>query len=609
MAKFFCRIRSLRLIENPDCKFLADFLRLKGVAPNRRAAKLLIAEVAAGFRRTLLERLAGESVIIAVDGGTIQRQPLLNFCVAGGGVVYFWRSFPVANMTADTIHERTKDVRDELLACGVFPIGVVSDNASAMVRMAANMASATRADGDSDDEPEQEVEAAALNSDSDSTSESDDEFQPQDLSKVFGEALGRFDGFFHHIRCWTHTLQLLFSDMRRQCRDVAQAFAITSDVLAKCSVRKVRSKLPKLPPRPCATRWNSLVRTVVWCVENVEAINAVSPRRISERDLQKLKIAAVLLVPVCWATDVSQSDGFTAERAPELLQTLKKNISYIGTVTIAPQVQRRLRSGAAILSHCIQEREKECFSNHFVDLLRFFDPELGDTEQTPSTVVENILAFWRLKNVGTDKGAVEEALVKFANRTAGDKNFWTSKKLMYPRVSQFVDEIRAALQTEACVERSFAAQTNVIRSAPRIHSKTCNDRLFISINASRIEREVPAKDSPKVGHDVVLCVAKGNIMTHLKWKELIFTFAGEEPGVDGRVTRAMQRHETAANIGVATRVSVAFRVDGVLKYFPGTIVGRVGPDNYKIVYDSNAEKVEVFKPLSADDDWKILGKE
>jgi len=139
---------------------------------------------------------------------------------------------------------------------------------------------------------------------------------------------------------------------------------------------------------------------------------------------------------------------------------------------------------------------------------------------------------------------------------------------MYPRVSQFVDEIRAALQTEACVERSFAAQTNVIRSAPRIHSKTCNDRLFISINASRIEREVSAKDSLKVGHDVVLCIAKGNIMTHLNWKELIFTFADEEPGVDGRVTRAMQRHETAANIGVATRVSVAFRVDGALKYFP-----------------------------------------
>ena len=82
----------------------------------------------------MAQHLCGSSVLLAIDGGTVLRRSYLNFCVAGKGAVFFLKTVGVKKLDAATIQHHVTVSRDELFAAGSYCVGVVSDNASAMVK-------------------------------------------------------------------------------------------------------------------------------------------------------------------------------------------------------------------------------------------------------------------------------------------------------------------------------------------------------------------------------------------------------------------------------------------------------------------------------------------
>jgi hypothetical protein len=244
---------------------------------NREQATTAVTKLKQSLQLELKHKLHGCMVMLALDGGTLNRQSLLNFAMipipTSNGmtpVPYFVESVRVASSTANSIAgEVEKIIKLTSEVYGVKVIGMVTDNASNMVRAAREL-------GGYDDEAEDDLDDTATADDPNAIEAWLAEERPEPLVQVSPTV----STFFVHLRCWAHTLQLMIGDIAKQ----SQA-AITAVKNLWCLPRATRNKLTAERMReghtrthlvrPAVTRWNSFTRAAITAIEFAGALASI----------------------------------------------------------------------------------------------------------------------------------------------------------------------------------------------------------------------------------------------------------------------------------------------------------------------------------------------
>lgn len=586
VALMFCSLNlSFNSIEHRDAQPLRDAVKACGVTPSRRTITAIIHSEAETMRKEMAQHLCGSSVLLAIDGGTVLRRSYLNFCVAGKGAVFFLKTVGVKKLDAATIQHHVTVSRDELFAAGSYCVGVVSDNASAMVK-------ATR---DIQEEMADELE------------EDEDDVAPVDID--YNDAADDGNPFFYHCRCWCHTFQLLLQDVQKKSLRMKNAFETANMLATLLNTRVVKNKLEaalkavgktlRVITMPAITRWNTYIRCISQILPYCNEINMVVGKgeQITPVARLNLQLACIGLAPICWATDAAQSDLFTAVDGHALLKKVSDHMTWLKSVVYQDGgVRNEVLAVADLVNECVQARLKNNFSNRFFLLSDFFDPTTADKLDYES-VFSDIMSYWELRGVEANEATTRTALMRFKNRNDVDKtrstyDYWNARALDCSSVSEFCLDVTGMLQTEACVERSFMSQTQCVRpERNRLGVSTQNDSLFIKINAHVHERS-ERKHQPW--------------LSETEWRELVLTLAAPTTAdATGMATRATLRHTDAMTISRGSRLNVLFNVGVEKVWFLGTIVAS-NNGKYKIVYDSNPEVVENFLPLTVDTEWHAV---
>lgn len=117
----------------------------------------------------------------------------------------------------------------------IYVSAIVSDNASAMVKAAKALTITLPTDEDEGDEqPESETD--------------EDEADPEvGEQRVEVEVeLPKLKRFCPHVRCWAHSLQLLFVDAQKGCKTIQDGFAAVGRIVPLLQLRASRKKLKEL---------------------------------------------------------------------------------------------------------------------------------------------------------------------------------------------------------------------------------------------------------------------------------------------------------------------------------------------------------------------------
>ena len=580
---------SFRCIEHRDAAILRKAIAKSGGPTTRKGIKALVEKEAAKLRAAIFSAVKSEPAIMAIDGGTILRTCYLNFCFAAKGRVFFLKTLKVQRLDKATVQAEVNIARHELESEGINVVGLVTDNASAMMVVA---------------EPHSESDDNNDDGDADAAAKPLDIHFEEDSDEA---------KFFYHVRCWCHSFQLVLKDAQKKSARIEDAFDCVTQLCRVLCNRKAKSKLnevlrskgvahPCLQP-PAVTRWNSFVRCMVQVLPIAQHINQVVERAsiIDEVQMLNLKIAVLVLAPVCWATDVAQSDHFTAAAARDLIAATNAHLEWLKTIAYTDGVvKREIATAVDTVIASINARLPTNFRNRFNALSDFFDPTQHENDEMYESVAVDAVTYWEGCKVEVNEGNIREGLMKYKNRNGMERQmstaeYWNSKALQYSTLAEFATCIGSMLQSEACVERSFMSQSLVMRpDRNRLGNSSMNAQLFLKINAHKLDTPTAqTKGTPW------LC--------EKDWRELALCLAAPEGNtLDEMVTRSASRHTDAMNIQVGSRVAVAFKIGGgESQEFFGTVVSSQR-GKYRIVYDSNPEKVEEFLPLTQDNEYRIL---
>jgi len=573
------------------------------------------------LRGRLAGVINGNTCVVAIDGGTVGRVPYLSCTVGCGGNAYFWSATRVRNFTAATITATLRTVFGQVSALGGQPLGVVSDNASAM--LAATAAIATNAiatnegeddegegEGEGEEEEEDEVDV------DDGENSEDDEGPEQAVEYRETEEPQLNDLGLFQIKCWSHSFQLMFGDLARRNKYVREAFSCISRLYPLLTKRQARADLRKLcvenkkpfsqVPTPAVTRWNSHVRAIYCCYILRDEIAVVLGKNApSDREVFSMAVTCVICVPFAWSSDETQSDNCTAEDGDKIVQLCLSRLNFVASIEFQSDLLRKEFADAIADCKAVLEKRRR---NHLdcvpVRLLRFFDAEEQDELET-DFVVDHVARYWTTnRKVAVDKDEILREVQKFRMRqrnapTEKDKDKYSWWKKFAP-IRLFVEACQSLLLSEASVERSFSTQARIFPPVRnRLAQQQVNNELFVACNYKKLI--VHLAKPRKVRHWI----------TEALWKELCLSVS-QPDGDKRKVTRARTKAEKAQALGIGSRVKVAFIEDGVKNYYNGTVLQLNMQTNiHVIVYDSESKralKFVEFAPTAEDNDWDFIAE-
>ena len=560
-----------------------------GLSPDRRCIRQAVLDTASFHKAEFFAKNKGGCCILCVDGGTLVKRTFLNFCVAmcqPNPLVLFWASFAVSRLDSETVKRHLSDVKAELMKGDIFPLAVVSDNASAMTKAIAG-------------KKEQEEEDEDIRVESDSDDEGG--FEPVEIDTVVDEAhVG--DGFSVHVRCWAHSLQLCLGDAQKRHRRFAKAFGVVERIV-KSLGRAEKEKLENILRAkgessvrlvmPCVTRWNSHLRTMVRLKKIEDDVNLVLPNdaRITPEESYEMHLAIVVLSPIAWATDAVQSDSCTVLEATAAIANVKAAWATLSEATyVDDKTKREVLDAISVVQSILREREGRNFDNELVRLLRFLDPKSDAGDATWAT--NRISAFWSARGFPDVTASVKKSIAEFQVRTPNDRSnaaYWEERRLTHPHVANFIQIAKSALMTEACVERSFASQSKVfspIRN--RMHEKLVNALMFVKAFCLRDPRR-KATTSATVSTE--------------EWSGFAQTLQVPKPKI---LTRHTEKQALAQNLPPGAVVRVAWNEGTGVVYYEALVIDKVGPAKYEVVYRGGKKKVTIFEPTGADNMWELV---
>jgi hypothetical protein len=558
--------------------------------PTAEQIRTAIAQLAIKLRQQIRHKFLGHPCLIAIDGGTLHRCTLLNFVVHSvrSRAALFVTSRRVDDCTAATIAAATREVRDYCRnAFGMCPVGVVTDNASAMARAA-------------EDLDEDEVDLAA----------------PFFTEDVDGEQIADDDDtrFFVHVRCWAHVWQLLIGDVAKKLpvavEMLKRVLHIPRATRAKVAALRIQNgKSTTKIPTPAATRWNSQTRSAAAVIDFCgELIEAGVP--ISADDLTALKIFVVCTSPFAWATTLSQADNATLGEVRRLIPAVRENF-----LTIRNQAQEFPESIRNVVLHtvdhaeaCLAQREAKYLSNVVTDALDQLESVAAVARIKWDALATLIRKYF--ETIGVTVEGLEEEFDTFAYRQDSERiqsdqeQYWERAVKRFPTIVKFRRELKSLVGTEASVERSFQREGEIWRAKRnRLSEAAVTDQLFVAINFPKLRLTADAVEvepQRRRHHDDVPKETWARILSSL---------------TDASVREPRPVRRTAARIieqlKVGKRVEVLWRLhNGASVYYKGTIVGETRKNEYKIYWDNpdGGEQVTQFKPLTTDTEWRFVAE-
>jgi hypothetical protein len=434
---------ALRASIPPEFRALARFS-----VPEAAEIKAEITSLATKLRQIVRLKYQGSPCLLALDGGTLHRTTLLNFMllsVRPNSTPLFVVSRQVRDLTAATIKKTISEVASLVREVfGMIPVGIVSDNASAMAR----------AIEDYDEDDDDDVAGAAMFTEDPPANE--DEAEEEE-----GEA-----NFFVHVRCWSHVFQLLIGDVAKQLptavevlRKVLHISRSTRDHVAR--LRIIAGKSTTKLVIPTATRWNSQTRSAARILDFVCELQEAGVG-LTVDEIVALKVFVICTAPFAWATTKAQSDHATIGTVRHLCSEIRDEFNAIkNQAQEFPESTRNmvLRVCAAAEA-ALLTREARYLTNTVTDALDTLE-SVNTLAASKWTALQKLVgSYYRTINVTRD---VEPEISLFRFRSdderfrSNEESYWNSiqVKETYGLLQKFRSEMRGFLSTEACVERSF----------------------------------------------------------------------------------------------------------------------------------------------------------
>jgi len=564
--------------------------RLPPKTPSPHELSAAVAALAAHLRVTLRERYAGMSCVLADDGGTLHRRPLLNLMVRPcrpGARTFFVSSRQVLDGTAATIAENVALVKTYVREkFGMIPIAIVSDNASAMAK------------GCAAEEDEEDDEAAELF-----------ETEPAEEEEE-AEQVGAGEPFFLHICCWAHCLQLVIGD-------IARALPLATALLQRigrlprslrqrvAAARAARGEATQRLIVPTATRWNSSTRAAARIIEFIPDLQNEGVG-FEEPELRQLRLFVAVSAPLCWATTALQADAADLTATAGWLAKVRSewNSAKDAAQNFPEQVRDTMLAVLSSAFAALLAREKKYLRNEALSALETLSATKPVEQDAARELGQLVLRFFKTTGCSFE-GKIEEELEDFLFRQDEDRArsaepaYWEECRSRFPLLARFRREVGTLLATEACVERSFQRQGDIWTARRnKLAATAMDDQMFIALNYVSLRTKVHEEEE-KRKHKVDVT------------KDVVNKILSDLEEVRPRTPRPQRIRVNVRDLGLGKRVEVKFKIAKQQeKWFAGTIVKIVNDEKreFEVCWDeflNPTERITLFRPLSFDHDWRF----
>lgn len=545
-----------------------------------------VTALAADLRRTLREKYSGTPALLAIDGGTLHRKPLLNFMIQAvreGSAPFFVCSRQIPDGTAETIAQNINEVRKFVRETfGMFPIAIVSDNASAMARGCADA-----------DDPEDEEATVMFEDDGGHADE---------------ELVEPSQPFFVHIRCWCHALQLCIGDIAKQCpvavNVLSRVLHIPRATRVKISALRAQADCSKKQLIiPSVTRWNSSTRAAERILDMFPQLQEAGVG-ISSDEIIALKMFVVVTAPFCWATTVLQGDSGTLALTQEIVCKIRQKFEEIKTQ--AQQFPETTRDQVLRLVECavdsLSRRSVKYMQNEITEALSAIESPQTLSQERWEGVAGLITRYFATLDLSV-AGDVQSEIESFTFRPdpermrSNTESYWQEAKQRFPKIARFRKDMHNTLVTEASVERSFQRQGDIwTPRRNRLAQDSIDDQLFIAFNYAQLRTKVTKPNPRKHKDDVPEEV----------WTRLLASLTDANP----RTPRARRIRCDPKTIKLGTRLEVKFKIaGGQEKWYTGTVITITNPQRleFEVAWDEHAgkDRITPFRPQTHDHDWRF----
>lgn len=375
LVRFVCAMNlSVSCVDNPTARaVMRNQLRCLGGEEGRNKVryrndlrKLIISEKER-LKKDLKTKLKDKAVLLAVDGGTIERASYMNVVIAADGASYFYASRLCRDqMKAEWIQSELKEVLTELRKLGIQVMAICADNASnyqkALTQLSGGLwdpaleedPNPPSEESDAEEESEEsEREGEEEEEEDESEPEVEDQFRStagfiQSVESAIldttSESLKDFSCLVA-VRCYAHTFQLVVGDMMKNFEAVLK---VATRIQTAFKEKENREKIRRIATlqecqkrtihRSCATRWNSTIRTLVDILSLRTVLTAAAQESphpensqfyISDADYRQIEQAVLVLCPLGWATDIVQSDSFSVQDCARLIATVEEKYAIL----------------------------------------------------------------------------------------------------------------------------------------------------------------------------------------------------------------------------------------------------------------------------------------
>jgi hypothetical protein len=326
----------------------------------------------------------------------------------------------------------------------MIPVGIVSDNASAMAH----------AIEDYDEDDDDDVAGAAMFTEDPPANE--DEAEEEE-----GEG-----NFFVHVRCWSHVFQLLIGDVAKQLptavevlRKVLHISRSTRDHVAR--LRIIAGKSTTKLVIPTATRWNSQTRSAARILDFVCELQEAGVG-LTVDEIVALKVFVICTAPFSWATTKSQSDHATIGTVRHLCSEIRDEFNTIkNQAQEFPESTRNmvLRVCAAAEA-ALLTREARYLTNTVTDALDTLESVNTLAASKWTALQKLVCSYYRTINVTRD---VEPEISLFRFRS--DDERFRSNEERNVRLAAEVSERDAGLPQHRSVRREVfsARRSHLVR--------------------------------------------------------------------------------------------------------------------------------------------------
>lgn len=345
-------------------------------------------------------------------------------------------------------------------------------------------------------------------------------------------------------------------------------------------------------------------------------INKTVANTLSVDDLFAVRVSCIALMPLCWATDVAQSDSATIAIADGLLKTVRDQYLWLKRVKVDAETARTLAELAGIATASMDNR-KSFFENDILKMYRCFsDPNAeGGTQMSNEKLHEVMMSYFKQVNMPVS-AEVLAAEVGQRRRTEAAHPLppmeeridgplvdrvamqWNQPvfQLRHPWSCTFVSMLSSVMLTEAAVERVFWTLGRAMRpDRCRIENGLVDKLTMIKLNAHKLGLCEWAGETSTKLHTV-------RVMRCAEWRDFVLTTAAAPVPERQMLTRRAEREtlrEVEQQVIYGSKLDFQFIVDDELRWCSGLVMAVLSPQEVVIAWRPEVANVSAKRKTTA----------